>query len=405
MRARPARKTGLPVELKTALDTMQIAIFHNIMWSKYKGAVFSAIHELTTGSETNVAFTQIAETEGERVALGGVDLGYHRYPYELIFPGSFTGISTLRRVAALVSRAWRTQADIIVLPGYERIEYWAMLAVLLLRGKARAVFCDSTAFDRPSKTIKSIAKRLFFSLCHGFFAYGVRSRDYLMQHGVAAEAIYFRCQSAALPLDYSEGAAMARRLAIARTVSDAPSFLFVGRVAPEKGLDTLLNAFCSVVQTHPRAQLNIVGAGTMTGCLLAQAHKLGLVGNVNFLGSMGIHELAEQYAAATALVLPSTSEPWGLVVNEALSMGCPAVVSNVCGCVPELILDGKTGFVFQASNTDELAERLLASHLAFADTEHTARECIEHMRSFTPTHAAQHIIDGCHAIVKRCRAT
>lgn len=379
---------------------MEIAIFHNIMWSKYKGGVFSAIHELTQGTDTAVGFTQIAETEGERVALGGVDLNYHRYPYELIFAGSYTGIPTIKRVGALVSRALRTKADVVVMPGYERIEYWAMLAVLVLRGKPRAVFCDSTAFDRPNKAAKAIAKRLFFSFCNGFFGYGIRSREYLMQHGVPAENIYFRCQAAALPLDYSEEAALARRLAAAPKAGEAPTFLYVGRISHEKGLDTLLNAMRTVVNKHPRAQLNIVGAGALKEPLQQQAKETGLSGNVNFLGSMGIDKLAEQYASATALVLPSTSEPWGLVVNEALSLGCPAVVSNVCGCVPELVLDGKTGFVFQTNSAADLAAKLLATPAAFMDTERTARDCIEHMRSFSPANAARQIVEGCQAILK-----
>lgn len=382
---------------------MQIAIFHNIMWSKYKGGVFSAINDITQGSNTQVSFTQIAETEGERISLGGVDLNYHRYPYELIFPGSYTGVSTFQRTKALVWRAWNTKADVVVLPGYERLEYWAMLFTLILRGKPRAVFCDSTAYDRARRPLKALAKQIFFARCDGFFGYGIRSREYLMQHGVPSEKIYFRCQAAALPLDYTEDAALARRLANAPKMDDAPRYLYVGRLSHEKGLDTLLKAMADVVKQYPGAQLNIVGAGALKEPLQELSKEFGLENNVHFLGSMGIEKLAEQYAAATALVLPSTSEPWGLVVNEALSLGCPSIVSNICGCVPELVVPGRTGFVFQANSAADLAEKMLAAPMAFIDAENTARRCITHMRAFSPTNAARQIVEGCKAILKRRR--
>jgi glycosyltransferase involved in cell wall biosynthesis len=397
------RPYNLCTHLDSAQNSMQIAIFHNIMWSKYKGGVFSAINDLTTNTPTKVSFTQIAETEGDRVALGGIDLNYHRYPYELIFSGAYTGVPLIKRVAALVARAWKSQADVVVMPGYERLEYWAMLATLIVRRKPRAVFCDSTAYDRVSTPLKSIAKRMFFSRCDGFFGYGIRSREYLMQHGVPSEKIHFRCQAAALPLDYSEATAMARRLAAAPQAGDAPRFIYVGRLSPEKGLDTLIHAMVAVAATHPGAQLNIIGAGPIKDALHELVATLGLSNNVQFLGSMGIDKLAEQYASATAMVLPSTSEPWGLVVNEALSLGCPSIVSNICGCVPELVVAGKTGYSFQANSISELAQSMLAAKDAFKNTEETARYCIAHMRSFSPANAARQIVEGCQSILRSQR--
>lgn len=384
---------------------MDIAIFHNIMWSKYKGGVFSAIHELTRDTDTHVSFTQIAQTEGDRVALGGVDMDYHRYPHELIFQGSYTAIPLVKRVAALVKRAWASQADVVVLPGYERLEYWAMLAVLVLRGKRRAVFCDSTAFDRPNKLLKSLAKRLFFSQCHGFFGYGIRSREYLMQHGVPSERIYFRCQAAALPLDYSEDSARASRVEAMSAQQAAPTFIYVGRISPEKGLDTLIHAMKNVVKSFPAAHLKIIGAGPIKKEIQALVDAAGLTPHVSFPGSMPIQQLAKEYAGATAMVLPSTSEPWGLVVNEALSLGCPVVVSNICGCVPELVINGQTGFSFQANSTSDLSDKLIEAATAFADVPGTASRCIEHMRAFSPAQAALQIVTGCREIMTRTKKT
>ena len=59
-----------------------------------------------------------------------------------------------------------------------------------------------------------------------------------------------------------------------------------------------------------------------------------------------MEEIGRLFERGAALVLPSHSEPWGLVVNESLSYGCPVVVSDICGCVPDLVLDGVTGYSF-----------------------------------------------------------
>jgi glycosyltransferase involved in cell wall biosynthesis len=95
------------------------------------------------------------------------------------------------------------------------------------------------------------------------------------------------------------------------------------------------------------------------------------------------------------LVLPSHSEPWGLVVNESLSYGCPVVVSNVCGCVPDLVIDGVTGYSFEVGNVGALAAAMLLTADMSADRVGVANRCLEVIAGFTPERAASQILDGC----------
>ena len=104
------------------------------------------------------------------------------------------------------------------------------------------------------------------------------------------------------------------------------------------------------------------------------------------------------------MVLPSTSEPWGLVVNEALSMGCPVIVSNRCGCLPELVISGKTGFEFQSGDAMDLARKMTAINLDMKDVDNVSIACIEHMRKFSPNNAAVQIIQGCRSILTMTHA-
>lgn len=379
-----------------------IDLWHNILWSRYKGGVFSRLHIIMQREASPIRFFQIAETDDNRASLSKVDLRYHNYPFKLAFKGAYSAIPRGLLIARLFYWVWKSDATLILLPGFHRAEFWAMLVASVLTGKRRGVFCDSTIHDQPNTLIKGILKRIFFSLCHGFFCYGERSRAYLIRHGATPSRIFLRCQAAALPANYSAKSALERRLASAPSAA-APRFLYVGRLSQEKSLDVLLKAFAKVRMGIPDATLVLVGAGPQDDELQVLAAKLGLVEAVLFAGSMDSAALAMEYARASCFVLPSISEPWGLVVNEALSFGCPTVVSDRCGCVPELVEGKSTGLVFEAGNIDDLTEKLLAAPVAFADVDATARECLALIGRFNPDAAAEGILAGCQKMLAECR--
>lgn len=262
------------------------------------------------------------------------------------------------------------------------------------------IFCDSTYYDQPQKFLRGLAKKLIFRSVDGIFGYGERSRSYALSFGADPAKCFRRMQAAALPLDYTPEKALAARRAHAPPL-DAPRFLYVGRLSPEKGLDTLLIAFAAFRKQSPQASLILVGNGAIRAELELQAQALGLGDSVVFTGGKGGSDLFEEYSKASAFILPSTSEPWGLVINEALSYGCPVIVSDRCGCVPELVFEGITGFVFRANNAEELAEKMTQVSVRFHDIEKTARACLDLMSDYTPDHAGEQMIQACLAILKK----
>jgi len=150
------------------------------------------------------------------------------------------------------------------------------------------------------------------------------------------------------------------------------------------------------VRAHYRnATLRVVGAGTQREELIQLRDQLGLAAYVAFVGSLDLEALASEYARATCFVLPSRSEPWGLVVNEALSYGCPVVVSDNCGCSPELVHEGVTGFVFETDNIGDLEEKLLAASNGFIDASISAQHCLDLISAYTPERAAHETLRGC----------
>ena len=222
---------------------MHIRIYHKSLWPKYKGAIFSVLHQLSQERGVEISFVHVAETDEIRLALGGVDLTYHTYPFRVIIPGSYEDASTLRRTFALTRDLLTNPADLVVLPGYDRIENWVMLLVCMLTGRKRAVFCDSTLNDNPQVRWKVLAKRFFFSRCDAFVAYGQRTKEYLLALGANHDKIIFPCVAPALPHDYD--ASEVRSNYAASNVDNSglcSRFLYVGRLAPEKGLIDLLDA-------------------------------------------------------------------------------------------------------------------------------------------------------------------
>jgi glycosyltransferase involved in cell wall biosynthesis len=131
--------------------------------------------------------------------------------------------------------------------------------------------------------------------------------------------------------------------------SDKMRLLFVGRLSTEKNLEFALNAL-SCSNLHYR----LIIAGT--GPLETELRNLYESDDVCFLGETSPDDLAILYSSNDILILPSVSEPWGLVVNEALSYGMPALVSDKVGCGPDLLTSA--GEIFSVNNERDFITKL-----------------------------------------------
>lgn len=383
------------METQTQLrwQPLKIIVWHNIMWARYKAGVFSALYEQARASNVDLIFYQIAETDNDRMALSPVDKSWHSYPYTLLFKGAYSSIPRLKLIRELAECARKDSADLTILTGYERPEVWLQAAILFARRQKFALFSDSTIFDKPQSFLKGMAKRLLFGLSSGIFCYGQRAAEYVSHYGVPPEKIFIRRQAAALPRDYSPSSILERRIHRA-SKPETPRYLYVGRLSPEKSLDKLLTAFKQVLDHYPQATLALVGKGPQEDELKQLADKLGITARVDFAGAKFDDALVDEYLRATCFVLPSYSEPWGLVVNESLSYGCPVIVSNRCGCAPELVAEGSTGHIFDWSDPSDLKAKLMRAPEAFKNISIVTRACLDQLSAFTPENAARGILEG-----------
>lgn len=107
--------------------------------------------------------------------------------------------------------------------------------------------------------------------------------------------------------------------------------LFLGRLAPQKGCRYFLDAAKKVLEKDPNVKFIVAGKGLLMEKLMKQADKSGISNNVIFTGYVGGKDVDRLYKIADVYVVPSVSEPFGLTPLEAISNGCPVIVSNNSG--------------------------------------------------------------------------
>ena len=127
----------------------------------------------------------------------------------------------------------------------------------------------------------------------------------------------------------------------------------------KKGIDVLLRAFAKIQDREPRLRLVLAGDGPLRSQLEKLAESLGIAAKVDFRGRQGRAEIAALLAGCEVFVLPSRSEPFGIVLLEAIACGKP-VVSTTAGGIPEIIDDRKSGILVEPSNPTALATALTA---------------------------------------------
>jgi glycosyltransferase involved in cell wall biosynthesis len=162
---------------------------------------------------------------------------------------------------------------------------------------------------------------------------------------------------------FREGAAKARSGAAserARLGLPPKYFLCVCRFEEKKNLGTVVRSYARYRLRSKRPwSLVIVGDGLLRPEIEAETAQLGLCGSVLFPGAISYEAIPAYYGLAGCFVHASTTEQWGLVVNEAMAAGLPLLVSERCGCAPELVRSGENGYLFNPGDPDGLAELMV----------------------------------------------
>jgi L-malate glycosyltransferase len=287
-------------------------------------------------------------------------------------------VPSWRRLVALLGVCWRVRPTHVFLCHYERIE--TLLIALLLRLFGRRAYCmiDSKFDDKPRSVWFELAKSLYLLPFSGALVSGGRTRRYMEFLGFAPAQIAAGYDTVSV--------ARIRRAAEAPPAPDGGPFgerhfTIIARFVPKKNVSMALQAYsryCREAGGSARA-LHLCGAGMLEQSLGEEARTLGL-SRVVFRGFMQAPEIARVLASTLALILPSTEEQWGLVVNEAVAMGVPILCSENVGARDLLVRTGVNGYAVEADNPDGLAH--VMGRLAEAEDEW--RRLAEGSRALTP---------------------
>ncbi len=224
----------------------------------------------------------------------------------------------------------------------------------LVRGEANRL--------RPRAWWKRILHRILLKQYAGYLYIGEANRDFYAAHGCPEDRLFF----APYAVDNAYFAREAEKRKSQRAAlraqwgitEDACVFLFAGKLEPKKRPLDIVEALGLLRDTGERkAVLLVAGDGPLRDALVARARELKV--ELVMAGFLNQSQLPDAYAAADVLVLPSDAgETWGLVVNEAMASGRPAIVSRLVGCVPDLITHGETGFSYDCGDIPALAKAM-----------------------------------------------
>ena len=362
--------------------------------SPYRIPVFNALAQ-SEGVELHVVF--LSETDASlrqwRVYKDEV-----RFSYEVLPSARFrAGKSNLLLNWKLRSCLEKFAPEAIICGGYNYVASWETLWWANRHDVEVILWSESNRRDaRAGLAWVESLKTYFLSHCDRFVVPGKASGEYLQSLGspeqnisIAPNAVdndWFRGQAESIRQRASEFRA---RLAL-------PSrfLVFVGRLVPEKGVFDLLDAYARLAEgvqssgIQLKVGLVFAGDGPSRAELERRARRIHS-GNVCFPGFLHREDLAGLYGCAEGLVLPTHSDAWGLVVNEAMACGLPVIVTSVAGCSTDLVDDGWNGYVVPPRNPEKLREAIDSLVQDSQLRQKMGARSLERIRDYSPDACAE----------------
>jgi len=272
--------------------------------------------------------------------------------------------SVTQRVANVLHLMWRILSGDYTVAHIAGWGHWVVrLAILCckIRGVPFSVESDSPLLA-DLRGWREKLKSLLYPVWMQWIGYaipgGLRQAAFFRQYKVPEAKILISHMTVDTAKIRNTTTPPKREFRVAKGIpQDQILFVFVGRLLAQKGIDTLLQAFEIVQNGSLLSALVIVGDGPERGLVEHAAAKYP--GRIWVVGREGSTGVISWLRAGDVLVLPSRDEHWGLVVNEAMTCGLPVIVSDVCGCVDDLVLPERNGIIFPVDNAAKLAEAML----------------------------------------------
>ena len=224
---------------------------------------------------------------------------------------------------------------------------------ILIRGDSNVLNKDSLL----KRELKKLLLKPFFKLVSGFIAIGRQNIIFYKSHHIPDNKIFFIPMSIDINYFLTKAKELIPKKNELKTLlgftNETKIVLYCGRIVKEKNPVGLINAY-KEISKNTNSALIFVGNGPLRNELEADYRNL----NVQFVGYKNPEEHCSYYVIADIFVLPSTHEPWGRVINEALCFSLPIIVSDRVGAGVDLVKQGINGYIYNLKDTKELTNYL-----------------------------------------------
>lgn len=246
-------------------------------------------------------------------------------------------------------RLWKLMKSLkskyIIYGGWSYMEF---IIMMFLTSRIRnCVISESSIYESSITGVKRIIKRWIVNLCSHAFVSGIPHKEVLLKLGYKGE------------IHITGGVGLAlRNLKVRREnlCNTYPlRYIYTGRLIKKKNVDLLIEAF-----NENGKPLTIIGNGCNENEFRRKAKS-----NIIFLGFIENDKLQDIYANHDCFILPSYSEAWGLVVEEALYNGLPVIVSNMVGCNIDMVKNYDSGIIFDCQSIESLQKAISQMELHY----------------------------------------
>jgi glycosyltransferase involved in cell wall biosynthesis len=311
----------------------------------YKSMLFEAMWRLR--NDIHVLYV----SSSSRIRNKKTDLTKEAYSASMAVDADFEDPAANLSIFRIINTIIKGRPKVVVAGGYHHLAFWVSAISAKLLGAKVVLWYESNEFDHKRVFRKELIKTIFLKMCDFAQVYGTSNKEYLMKLGLREDQISIKMAVVDVPrfktLEPTIGSQRRRTL------------IYVGRLSEEKNLRNLIQGVAAVNREAPdeALALRIVGYGPQEAELKGLVAQLELAAYVEFCGSKSQEELKAIFAEGDALILPSTREPWGLTILEAMCAGLPVIGSDHCGCAKDVIRK-ENGWQFEANSLDSLCDAL-----------------------------------------------
>ena len=292
----------------------------------------------------------------------------------------------------------RIAPDLIIINGYAQ---FGMLSANLwsrIHKKKSIVFSESKEDDAPRFWVFEIIKSWIINSFNAALVGGKSHKQYLSKLGMDCNAIFLGYDVVGNSNFHPD------KIKYLPNPCQKPFFLAINRFISKKNLLFLINCYAKYLNKvgNKAWDLILCGDGELRPQIEAQITQLNLQNKVYLPGFLQQEELLPYFAHAGCFVHASTTEQWGLVVNEAMAAGLPVLVSHRCGCFEDLVIEGVNGFGFDPENSQQLTNLMLKISSENIDLQKMGQAALDRIQKYSPDYFARGLIQAIEYATTNC---